>query len=66
MFNNTRKYGAGFWIHSRVRKQAHSQLRNWFSNAAVESKDKSDLGIIEFSFLRQCSVVLNASWPRDG
>jgi len=32
-------------------KQAHSGLRNWFSSAAVESKDKSDSGIIEFSFL---------------
>ncbi len=32
-------------------KQAHSRLRNWFSSAAVKSKDKSDSGIIEFSFL---------------
>jgi len=32
-------------------KQAHSRLRNYFSRAAVESKDKSDSGIIEFSFL---------------
>jgi len=32
-------------------KQAHSRLHNWFSSAAVKSKDKSDSGIIEFSFL---------------
>jgi len=32
-------------------KHAHSRLRNWFSSAAVKSKDKSDSGIIEFSFL---------------
>ncbi|TXK96563.1 hypothetical protein BMR02_11360 [Methylococcaceae bacterium HT1] len=32
-------------------KQAHSGLRNYFSRAAVDSKDKSDSGIIEFSFL---------------
>ena len=32
-------------------KQAHSRLRNWFSSAAVKPKDKSDSGIIEFSFL---------------
>ncbi len=32
-------------------KRAHSQLRNCFSSAVVESKDKSDSGIIEFSFL---------------
>ena len=31
--------------------QAHSKLRNCFSGAAVQSKDKSDSGIIEFSFL---------------
>ncbi|NOR81699.1 MAG: hypothetical protein GQ529_12850 [Methyloprofundus sp.] len=34
-------------------KQAHSKLRNYFSSAAVESKDKLDSGIIEFSFLSQ-------------
>ena len=32
-------------------KQAHRRLRNWFSSEAVKSKDKSDSGIIEFSFL---------------
>jgi len=32
-------------------KQAHSKLRNCFCSAAVESKDKSGSGIIEFSFL---------------
>ena len=32
-------------------KQAHSRLRNCFSNAAVGTKDKSDSGIIEFLFL---------------
>jgi len=30
-------------------EQAHSGLRNCFSSATVESKDKSDSGIIEFS-----------------
>ncbi|NOQ17535.1 MAG: hypothetical protein GQ581_10790 [Methyloprofundus sp.] len=34
-----------------LEKQAHSKLRNCFSGAAVQSKDKSDSGIIEFSFL---------------
>ncbi|OQK17965.1 hypothetical protein AU255_08945 [Methyloprofundus sedimenti] len=38
-------------------KQAHSRLRNWFSSAAVESKGKSDSGIIEFSFLSQDTSV---------
>ena len=38
-------------------KQAHSRLRNCFSSAAVESKDKSDSGIIEFSFLRSVTSV---------
>ncbi|NOR80529.1 MAG: hypothetical protein GQ529_06795 [Methyloprofundus sp.] len=37
-------------------KQAHSRLRNCFSSASVETKDKSDPGIIEFSFL---SIVLH-------
>ncbi len=32
-------------------KQAHSRLRNCISSAAMESKDKLDSGIIEFSFL---------------
>jgi len=32
-------------------KQAHSRLRNCFSSTSVEPKDKSDSGIIEFSFL---------------
>jgi len=32
-------------------KQAHNRLRNCFSSAAVESKDQSDSGIIEFSLL---------------
>ena len=31
--------------------QTHSKLRNCFSGAAVESKDKSDSGIIESSSL---------------
>jgi len=52
-FNNTRKYDAGdFGFTGVLGKQAHSRLRNWFSSAAVKSKDKSDSGIIEFSFLR--------------
>ena len=32
-------------------KQAHSKLRNCFCSAAVEPKDKSYSGIIEFSLL---------------
>ena len=32
-------------------KRAHSELRNCFSSAVVESKDKSDSGIVEFSLL---------------
>ena len=35
-----------------LEKQAHSKLRNYFSSAAEETKDKSDSGIIESSFLR--------------
>ncbi|NOR79773.1 MAG: hypothetical protein GQ529_02900 [Methyloprofundus sp.] len=38
-------------------KQAHSRLRNYFSSAVVESKDKSDSGIIEFSLLRSTTLV---------
>ena len=38
-------------------KQAHSRLRNWFSSAAVESKDKSDSGIIEFSLLSNVNGI---------
>ena len=34
-----------------LEKQAHSWLRNCFSSATVESKGKSDSGIIEFTFL---------------
>jgi len=59
-FNNLRKYGVGFWLHMRVRNTAHSRLRNYFSSAAVESKDKSDSGIIEFSSLSIYSYALCA------
>jgi len=38
----------GFSFTGVLGKQANSQLRNCFSGAAVESKDKSDSGIIEF------------------
>ncbi len=34
------------------------RLRNYFSSAAVESKDKSDSGIIEFSYLRNVHEIL--------
>ena len=34
-----------------LEKQAHSRLRNCFSSAAAGTKDKSDSGVIEFSFL---------------
>ena len=40
-------------------KQAHSRLRNCFSSAAVESKDKPDSGIIEFSFLSWLGTVID-------
>jgi len=40
-----------FGFTGMLGKQAHSRLRNCFSGAAVESKDKSDSGIIEFSSL---------------
>ena len=36
---------------SCVRKVGAVRLRNCFSSATVEPKDKSDSGIIEFSFL---------------
>jgi len=39
-------------------KQAHRRLRNWFSSAAVKSKDKSDSGIIEFSFLSKQNIFI--------
>ena len=32
-------------------KQAHSRLRSYFASASVREKDKSDSGIIEFSFV---------------
>ena len=35
-----------------LEKQAHSRLRNCFSSPSVETKDKSDAGIIKPSFLR--------------
>ena len=55
-------------------KQAHSRLRNCFSSAAVGTKDKSDSGIIEFSFLLSFishsllsySASRNAGHPRMG
>ncbi len=37
-------------------KQAHSRLRNCFSSAAVELKDKSDSCIIEFSLLNIAKI----------
>ena len=43
-------------------KQAHSWLRNWFSSASVKSKDKSDSGIIEFSFLNTRLFVHPFAW----
>ena len=41
-------------------KQAHSRLRNCFSSAAVERKDKSYSGIIEFSLLNQLGDLFHA------
>ena len=47
-------------------KQAHSRLRNCFSSASVETEDKSDSGVIEFSFLSAaCHIlffVINTQW----
>jgi len=40
-----------FGFTGALGKQAHSRLRNWFSSAPVKPKDKSDSGIIEFSFV---------------
>ena len=37
-------------------KQAHSRLRNCFYSMTVRSKDPSDLGIIESSFLTVLST----------
>ena len=48
----------GFGFTVVLGKQAHSRLRNYFSSAAVESKDKLDSEIIEFSFLRcRCKFI---------
>ncbi len=41
----------GFGFIGVLEKQAHSGLRNCFSSMPMEPKDKSDLGIIESSFL---------------
>ncbi len=49
-----------------LEKQAHSRLRNCFSGASVASKDKSGLGIIEFSFLRLLLVLLLNSYVSHG
>ncbi|NOQ15485.1 MAG: hypothetical protein GQ581_00325 [Methyloprofundus sp.] len=40
-----------FGFTAVLETQAHSGLRNCFSDAIVESKDKSDSGIIELSSL---------------
>jgi len=40
-----------FGFTGELGKQEHSRLRNCFSSSAVESKDPSDSGIIEFSML---------------
>ncbi len=44
-----------------LEKQAHRKRRNCFSSAAVKSKDKSHLGIFEFSFLSTvfCFLLLS-------
>ena len=42
-----------FGITGVLGKQAHSRLRNCFSSATVESTNKSDSGIIEFSLLSE-------------
>ena len=45
-------------------KQAHSRLRNCFSSTAVESKDKSDSGIIEFSLLSNAYEINSSRQDR--
>ncbi len=47
-----------FGITAVLEKQAHSWLRNCFSSAVVESKGKSDSGIIEFSLLSMFNYKL--------
>ena len=46
----------GFGITVVLEKQAHNRLRNCFSSATVESKDKSDSDIIEFSLLKHLEI----------
>jgi len=41
-----------FGFTGALEKRAHSELRNCFASAVVESKDKSYSGIIEFSLLK--------------
>jgi hypothetical protein len=41
-----------------LERQAHSKLRNCLSGAAVQSKDQSDSGIIEFSSLRNQGLLI--------
>ena len=46
--------------------QAHSRLRNCFSGSAVESKGKSDSGIIEFSFVRLLNSENSSNYAYSG
>jgi len=52
----------GFGFIGVLEKQAHSGLRNCFSNMPMEPKDKSGLGIIESSFLSVYIVVIVCAW----
>jgi len=47
----------GFGFIGVLGKQAHSGLRNCFSSMPMEPKDKSGLGIIESSFLRDVHEI---------
>ena len=47
----------GFGFIGVLEKQAHSGLRNCFSSMPMEPKDKSDLGIIESSFLSIIRII---------
>ncbi len=51
----------GFGFIGVLEKQAHSGLRNYFSSMPMEPKDKSDLGIIESSFLTIVSKKIEST-----
>ena len=46
-----------FGFTSVLGERTHSELRNCFSSAVVESKDRSGSGIIEFSLLNKQELL---------